>query len=142
MFRKLKEHVHHHQDQETPPPEKKEKEWGIESETGGFPQRKGCKVDLYQDTTANPETIGLAKEGGGIFFFFFFFFLSLSLSFFFFCLCFLFSGKYQYKRGQCWEDIYDAINEAKRFIYITGTFFKMNVSYFFFFLIFPLRLVC
>mmetsp|Transcript_40049 Transcript_40049/g.63321 ORF Transcript_40049/g.63321 Transcript_40049/m.63321 type:complete len:831 (-) Transcript_40049:151-2643(-) len=89
MFRKLR---HHHQEQEEAKPAGP-KNWGVESKTGGFPQRKHCRVDLFQDTHANPAVIEMAKEDG---------------------------GTYQYTRGHCWESIYDAMNEARRFIYITG----------------------
>lgn len=57
-----------------------------------FPQRKGCKVSLYQDAHVPDNFIP-----------------KIPLS----------DGKY-YEPHRCWEDIFDAITNARHFIYITG----------------------
>ncbi|KAL8492798.1 hypothetical protein ACS0TY_024116 [Phlomoides rotata] len=57
-----------------------------------FPQRKGCKVTLYQDAhVADSFTPKILLSGGG-----------------------------HYKPQRCWEDIFDALSNAKHLIYITG----------------------
>ncbi|KAG9139156.1 hypothetical protein Leryth_023650 [Lithospermum erythrorhizon] len=57
-----------------------------------FPQRKGCRVSLYQDAHVPDNFIPKIPLAG---------------------------GKY-YEPHRCWEDIFDAITNAKHFIYITG----------------------
>lgn len=57
-----------------------------------FPQRKGCKVSLYQDAHVPDNFIPKIPLAG---------------------------GKY-YEPHRCWEDIFDAITNAKHMIYITG----------------------
>ncbi|KAK6156492.1 hypothetical protein DH2020_010740 [Rehmannia glutinosa] len=57
-----------------------------------FPQRKGCKVTLYQDAHVPDNFVPEIA------------------------LC---GGKY-YEPHRCWEDIFDAISNAKHLIYITG----------------------
>ncbi|GKB81275.1 phospholipase D alpha 1 [Tanacetum coccineum] len=57
-----------------------------------FPQRQGCRVSLYQDAHVPDDFIPKIPLAG---------------------------GKY-YEPHRCWEDIFDAIANAKHFIYITG----------------------
>lgn len=57
-----------------------------------FPQRKGCRVSLYQDAHVPENFIPKIPLAGGKF----------------------------YEPHRCWEDIFDAITNAKHFIYITG----------------------
>ncbi|KAK4391618.1 Phospholipase D alpha 1 [Sesamum angolense] len=57
-----------------------------------FPQRKGCRVTLYQDAHVPDNFIPRIPLVG---------------------------GKY-YEPHRCWEDIFDAISNAKHLIYITG----------------------
>ncbi|KAL8139407.1 hypothetical protein V2J09_005428 [Rumex salicifolius] len=57
-----------------------------------FPQRKGCKVSLYQDAHVPDNFIPKIPLAG---------------------------GKY-YEPHRCWEDIFDAVMNAKHLIYITG----------------------
>ncbi|XP_076884478.1 phospholipase D alpha 1-like isoform X2 [Bidens hawaiensis] len=57
-----------------------------------FPQRTGCRVSLYQDAHVPENFIPKIPLAG---------------------------GKY-YKIHRCWEDVFDAITNAKHFIYITG----------------------
>ncbi|KAL0287789.1 UNVERIFIED_CONTAM: Phospholipase D alpha 1 [Sesamum angustifolium] len=57
-----------------------------------FPQRKGCRVTLYQDAHVPDNFIPRIPLAG---------------------------GKY-YEPHRCWEDIFDAISNAKHLIYITG----------------------
>lgn len=57
-----------------------------------FPQRKGCRVSLYQDAHIPDGFIPKIPLSGGKF----------------------------YEPHRCWEDIFDAINNAKHLIYITG----------------------
>ncbi|VFQ70640.1 unnamed protein product [Cuscuta campestris] len=57
-----------------------------------FAQRKGCRVSLYQDAHIPDGFIPRIPLSG---------------------------GKY-YEPHRCWEDIFDAINNAKHLIYITG----------------------
>lgn len=57
-----------------------------------FPQRNGCKVSLYQDAHVPDNFIPKIPLAG---------------------------GKY-YEPHRCWEDIFDAITNAKHLIYITG----------------------
>ncbi|KAG9141078.1 hypothetical protein Leryth_001587 [Lithospermum erythrorhizon] len=57
-----------------------------------FPQRKGCRVSLYQDAHVPDNFIPKIPLAGGKF----------------------------YEPHRCWEDIFDAITNAKHFIYITG----------------------
>lgn len=65
-----------------------------------FPQRRGCKLTLYQDAyvarSFNPR---------------------ITLS----------DGKY-YERHKCWEDVFDAIIYARQFIYITGWSVNANIT--------------
>ncbi|XP_006656220.1 phospholipase D alpha 2 [Oryza brachyantha] len=57
-----------------------------------FSQRPGCKVTLYQDAHV-PDAFAprIPLAGGGL-----------------------------YQQGRCWEDVFDAISNAKHLIYITG----------------------
>lgn len=57
-----------------------------------FPQRKGCKVRLYQDAHVPNDFIPRIPLDGGK----------------------------TYEPHRCWEDIFDAISNAKHLIYITG----------------------
>ncbi|PIN08301.1 Phospholipase D1 [Handroanthus impetiginosus] len=57
-----------------------------------FPQRKGCKVTLYQDAHVPNDFIPKIPL----------------------------SGRKYYEPHRCWEDIFDAISNAKHLIYITG----------------------
>ncbi|XP_075489345.1 phospholipase D alpha 1-like [Primulina tabacum] len=57
-----------------------------------FAQRKGCRVSLYQDAHVPDQFIPKIPLSG---------------------------GKY-YKPHRCWEDVFDAISNAKHLIYITG----------------------
>lgn len=57
-----------------------------------FSQRQGCRVSLYQDAHVPDDFIP-----------------KIALS----------NGKY-YEPHRCWEDVFDAISNAKHFIYITG----------------------
>ncbi|KZV56057.1 phospholipase d alpha [Dorcoceras hygrometricum] len=57
-----------------------------------FAQRKGCRVSLYQDAHVPDQFIPKIPLSG---------------------------GKY-YEPHRCWEDVFDAITNAKHFIYITG----------------------
>ncbi|GMH22200.1 hypothetical protein Nepgr_024043 [Nepenthes gracilis] len=57
-----------------------------------FPQRKGCKVSLYQDAHVPDKFIPKIP---------------------------LYGDKY-YEPNRCWEDVFDAISNAKHLIYITG----------------------
>ncbi|XP_048545782.1 phospholipase D alpha 2-like [Triticum urartu] len=57
-----------------------------------FSQRPGCRVTLYQDAHASAEfDPKIRLDGGGL-----------------------------YKPGRCWEDIYDAISNARHLVYITA----------------------
>ncbi|WIA08753.1 hypothetical protein OEZ85_008176 [Tetradesmus obliquus] len=57
-----------------------------------FPQRPGNKVTLYHDSVCTPGPVpGIALAGGGL-----------------------------YSESSCWDDVYAAIQQAKRFIWITG----------------------
>ncbi|NP_001275827.1 phospholipase D alpha [Citrus sinensis] len=57
-----------------------------------YPQRKGCKVSLYQDAHVPDNFVPEIPLAG---------------------------GKY-YEPHRCWEDIFDAITNARHMIYITG----------------------
>ncbi|XP_057768087.1 phospholipase D alpha 1-like [Salvia miltiorrhiza] len=57
-----------------------------------FSQRKGCKVTLYQDAHIPDAFVPRIPLSGGMF----------------------------YEPHRCWEDVFDAISNAKHFIYITG----------------------
>ncbi|KAL0354792.1 UNVERIFIED_CONTAM: Phospholipase D alpha 1 [Sesamum radiatum] len=57
-----------------------------------YPQRTGCRVSLYQDAHVPDNFIPKIPLSGGI----------------------------QYEPHRCWEDVFDAITNAKHFIYITG----------------------
>ncbi|CAD6209277.1 unnamed protein product [Miscanthus lutarioriparius] len=57
-----------------------------------FPLRRGGKVTLYQDAHVPDGTLPEVRLGNGA--------------------C--------YRHGQCWRDVYDAISQARRLIYITG----------------------
>ncbi|XP_044497023.1 phospholipase D alpha 1-like isoform X3 [Mangifera indica] len=57
-----------------------------------FSQRKGCKVSLYQDAHIPDKFVPKIPLAGGKF----------------------------YESHRCWEDIFDAITNAKHLIYITG----------------------
>ncbi|XP_056861088.1 phospholipase D gamma 1-like isoform X2 [Raphanus sativus] len=70
---------------------------GVGNECGGvpgtyFPLRKGGRVTLYQDAHVEDGTLPSVDLDGGI----------------------------QYIHGKCWEDMADAIRQARRLIYITG----------------------
>ncbi|MED6212356.1 hypothetical protein PIB30_082484 [Stylosanthes scabra] len=57
-----------------------------------FPQQRACKVSLYQDAHVLDSFVpGVVANGGE-----------------------------NYNPQRCWEEMYDAINEAKHFIYIAG----------------------
>jgi phospholipase D1/2 len=62
-----------------------------------FPLRRGGRVTLYQDAHVPDGTLPLPEislgDGGG-------------------ACC--------YRHGQCWRDVYDAVSQARRLIYITG----------------------
>ncbi|XP_022685448.1 phospholipase D beta 1 isoform X1 [Setaria italica] len=57
-----------------------------------FPLRRGGRVTLYQDAHVPDGTLPEIRLGDGA--------------------C--------YRHGQCWRDVYDAISQARRLIYITG----------------------
>lgn len=57
-----------------------------------FPHRKGCKVTLYQDAHVPDKFVPKIPLAGG----------------------------QLYQPHRCWEDIFDAINDAQHLIYITG----------------------
>ncbi|KAJ1299082.1 hypothetical protein BS78_01G503900 [Paspalum vaginatum] len=57
-----------------------------------FPLRRGGRVTLYQDAHVPDGTLPEVTLGDGA----------------------------PYSHGQCWRDVYDAISQAKRLIYITG----------------------
>ncbi|KAF5196440.1 Phospholipase d alpha [Thalictrum thalictroides] len=70
---------------------------GINTEFQGVPhtffkQREGCRVSLYQDAHITDNFIPEIPV----------------------------SGREYYEPQRCWEDIFDAVNNAKRLIYITG----------------------
>eukprot|EP00882_Tetradesmus_deserticola_P025421 GHRQ01027922.1.p1 GENE.GHRQ01027922.1~~GHRQ01027922.1.p1 ORF type:complete len:406 (+),score=151.50 GHRQ01027922.1:296-1513(+) len=57
-----------------------------------FPQRPGNKVTLYHDAVCTPGPVpGISLAGGGL-----------------------------YSESSCWDDIYVAIQQAERFVWITG----------------------
>lgn len=75
-----------------------------ELENGGvpgtyFPLRIGGRVKLYQDAHVPWGSLPPVMMGGGM----------------------------QYEHGQCWRDIYEAIKNARRLIYITGWSVYHNV---------------
>lgn len=57
-----------------------------------FPQRKGCKVTLYQDAHMNDDFLPSIYQAGG----------------------------QQRQPTRLWEDVFNAINDARHIIYITG----------------------
>ncbi|KAL5210828.1 hypothetical protein ABZP36_006451 [Zizania latifolia] len=57
-----------------------------------FPLRRGGRVTLYQDAHVSKDSLPEIRLGNGA--------------------C--------YRHGQCWHDVYDAISQARRLIYITG----------------------
>ncbi|CAN8321366.1 unnamed protein product [Cochlearia groenlandica] len=57
-----------------------------------FPLRKGGRVTMYQDAHVDEGSLPSVNLDGGI----------------------------QYRHGKCWEDMYDAIKQARKLIYITG----------------------
>ncbi|KAL5577427.1 hypothetical protein UlMin_019126 [Ulmus minor] len=65
-----------------------------------FPLRRGGKVTLYQDAHVPEGTLPNLKLDGGL----------------------------SYVHGQCWQDIFDAIRQARRLIYITGWSVWHNVK--------------
>ncbi|MED6173243.1 Phospholipase D [Stylosanthes scabra] len=65
-----------------------------------FSQQKGCKVTLYQDAHVLDDFSPRVVLDGGE----------------------------TYKPQRCWEDIFDAINEAKHFIYIAGWSLYTEIS--------------
>ncbi|GAV79648.1 C2 domain-containing protein/PLDc domain-containing protein/PLD_C domain-containing protein [Cephalotus follicularis] len=65
-----------------------------------FPLRKGCKVTLYQDAHVHDGFVPKLKLEGGV----------------------------HYEQGRCWHDIFDAIRQAQRLIYITGWSVNHNVK--------------
>ncbi|MED6193557.1 Phospholipase D [Stylosanthes scabra] len=65
-----------------------------------FSQHKGCKVTLYQDAHVLDDFFPKVVLDGGE----------------------------TYKPQRCWEDIFDAINEAKHFIYIAGWSLYTEIS--------------
>lgn len=65
-----------------------------------FSQKRGCKLTLYQDShVARSFNPRIALSG----------------------------GKY-YESHKCWEDVFDAINNARQFIYITGWSVNANIT--------------
>lgn len=65
-----------------------------------FPLRKGGKVTLYQDAHVEEGCLPSLKVDGYV----------------------------NYKHGSCWHDIFDAISEARRLVYIVGWSVYYNVS--------------
>ncbi|KAM6584425.1 hypothetical protein CsatB_011427 [Cannabis sativa] len=65
-----------------------------------FPLRKGCRVTLYQDAHVPDGALPDLRLDGG----------------------------YTYVHGKCWQDIFDAIRQARRLIYITGWSVWHNVK--------------
>ncbi|MED6193553.1 hypothetical protein PIB30_020697 [Stylosanthes scabra] len=65
-----------------------------------FSQQKGCKVTLYQDVHVRDDFSPRVVLDGGE----------------------------TYKPQRCWEDIFDAINKAKHFIYIAGWSLYTDIS--------------
>ncbi|PON85177.1 Phospholipase D family [Trema orientale] len=65
-----------------------------------FPLRKGCRVTLYQDAHVPDGTLPEVRLDGG----------------------------FTYVHGKCWQDIFDAIRQARRLIYITGWSVWHNVK--------------
>ncbi|KAJ0017623.1 hypothetical protein Pint_11394 [Pistacia integerrima] len=57
-----------------------------------FPPRRGCKVTLYQDAHIQDGCLPNLKLDGGV----------------------------EFNHASCWQDIYDAISEARHLIYIAG----------------------
>lgn len=78
----------------------KDRNWGLGIKSSKFPgvpytfysQRTGCKVSLYQDAHIPDNFVPKIPLAGGD----------------------------NYKPHRCWEDVFDAINNAKHLIYITG----------------------
>ena len=71
----------------------KGQDWKVRSETA-FPLRTNCSVSLFNDAAADPDyPPQLVDEKG---------------------------QKVEYVAGNCWEEVYAAINEAEKFVYITG----------------------
>ncbi|CAN8288204.1 unnamed protein product [Cochlearia groenlandica] len=78
----------------------KDRNWNRGIRTAKFPgvpytffsQRKGCKVSLYQDAHVPESFVPKIPLAGGR----------------------------NYEANRCWEDIFDAITDAKHLIYITG----------------------
>ena len=69
------------------------RDWKVESSTA-FPLRTNCHVELYSDAHQGEDAPpAIINEDG---------------------------EKIAYTPGNCWEDVFEAINEAERFIYITG----------------------
>lgn len=65
-----------------------------------FPLRKGCRVTLYQDAHVPDGTLPELRLDSG----------------------------FTYVHGKCWQDIFDAIRQARRLIYITGWSVWHNVK--------------
>ncbi|KAL1212636.1 Phospholipase D alpha 3 [Cardamine amara subsp. amara] len=65
-----------------------------------FNQREGCKVTLYQDAHVLSDFDDIPQAGGQTF----------------------------YKHQRCWEDIFDAIWDAKHLIYIAGWSVSTNIT--------------
>lgn len=65
-----------------------------------FPLRKGGKVTLYQDAHVREGCLPSLKVDGDV----------------------------NYKHENCWHDIFDAINQARRLVYIVGWSVYYNVS--------------
>ncbi|KAJ1416074.1 Phospholipase D/Transphosphatidylase [Sesbania bispinosa] len=65
-----------------------------------FPLRKGGKVTLYQDAHAEEGCLPSLKVDGDV----------------------------NYKHGSCWHDIFEAIRQARRLVYIVGWSVYYNVS--------------
>lgn len=68
-----------------------------------FPLRKGGKVTLYQDCHVPQGCLLTLKVDGG-------------------------DDVSSYEHGNCWHDIFDAISEARRLVYIVGWSVYYNVS--------------
>jgi phospholipase D1/2 len=65
-----------------------------------FPQRRGCKLTLYQDAHVARSFIPRITLSGGK----------------------------SYEPRKCWEDVFDAIKNAQQFIYITGWSVNANIT--------------
>ena len=71
----------------------KGQDWKVRSKTA-FPLRSNCHVSLFNDAAADPDSPPQIVDEEG--------------------------KKVEYVAGECWEEVFSAINEAEKFIYITG----------------------